>query len=220
MLNSLYGRFGMNPYLNKHSIIDSETHLNLMDKFNIIDVIPLQNNKELISYTEYNQDEFIDNDSLVNVAIAATITAAARVYMSKFKNMNDITLYYSDTDSIDVDKPLDFKYIGNDLGQLKLEHIFEEAIYLAPKVYGGKTNDYEYIKIKGLKNPIPFNDLKSLLKRGKFLEISNEKWYKSLSKGNITIKDEIYTLAITDSKRNLIYDNNNIFADTEPIILN
>jgi hypothetical protein len=31
-----------------------------------------------------------------------------------------------------------------------LEHIFNEAIFVAPKVYGGKTDDYEYVRIKGL----------------------------------------------------------------------
>jgi|SRR5947207_11673843 len=79
---------------------------------------------------------------------------------------------------------------------MKLEHIFNEAVYLAPKMYGGKTNNYEYVKIKGLKNPIPFNELLSLLKKGNSLLKPNQKRYKSLSKSNITIKDEIYILSV------------------------
>jgi hypothetical protein len=61
--------------------------------------------------------------------------------MSKFKTRNDFNLYYSDTDSIDIDKDkaLDPKFIGPELGKMKLEHIFDDAIYLAPKVYGGIT---------------------------------------------------------------------------------
>lgn len=61
--------------------------------------------------------------------------------------MKDITLYYTDTDSIDIDKPLPSKYIGKELGLIKLEHVFKETIFLAPKVYGGITEDYEYIVI-------------------------------------------------------------------------
>jgi len=34
---------------------------------------------------------------------------------------------------------------------MKLEAILEEAVYLAPKVYGGRTRDSEYVKVKGLK---------------------------------------------------------------------
>jgi hypothetical protein len=46
---------------------------------------------------------------------------------------------------------------------MKLEHIFNETIFLAPKVYRGITDYYEYIKIKGLQNPITFEELKALL---------------------------------------------------------
>ena len=104
-------------------------------------------------------------------------------------------------------------------GQLKLEHIFDEAVYLAPKMYGGKTPNYEYIKIKGLKNPIPFNELIKLLHKGNTSKKPNQKWYRSLSKGHILIKDEFYTLSITESKRQLLYNSNNIFYNTKPLKL-
>ena len=35
----------------------------------------------------------------------AAITSYARIYMAQFKNSNDFKLYYSDTDSIYIDKP-------------------------------------------------------------------------------------------------------------------
>jgi len=53
--------------------------------------------------------------------------------MSHFKNKDDYKLYYTDTDSIYIDKPLDSKFIGSELGQLKLENVFNEATFLAPK---------------------------------------------------------------------------------------
>lgn len=101
--------------------------------------------------------------------------------MSQFKTMKDITLYYSDTDNIDIDKPLNPKYVGKELGQMKLEHIFNDVVYLTPKVYGGITDNYEYVKIKGLKNPIKFNELKPLLYKDNKIEIPQEKWYRNIS---------------------------------------
>jgi hypothetical protein len=95
--------------------------------------------------------------------------------MSQFKTMKDYTIYYTDTDSIDVDRPLPDKYIGRELGLMKLEQIFNEAIFLAPKVYGGITDNYEYIRVKGLKNPIKYAQLEPLLMKDSNLEISQNK---------------------------------------------
>ena len=46
---------------------------------------------------------------------------------------------------------------------MKLEHIFKEGIFIAPKVYGGITDNYELVKVKGLKNTVPFSQLNDLL---------------------------------------------------------
>jgi hypothetical protein len=99
--------------------------------------------------------------------------------MSQFKNSINpdilINLYYTDTDSIDIDTPLEDELIGRGLGQMKLEHIFKEAIFIAPKVYGGLTETYEYVKVKGSKNKISFSELKPLLKKDSKLIISQQK---------------------------------------------
>ena len=95
--------------------------------------------------------------------------------MSKFKNSNEFELFYSDTDSIDISSKLREEYIGKELGQLKLEYIFRDAVYLAPKVYGGLTESKEIIKIKGSKTKIKFEDLKSLLFKDSIININQEK---------------------------------------------
>lgn len=200
-------------------IYNNKTKTNTQENFEITDSIVLKNGKELISYSPINESDSEESTSLTSIAIAAAITAGARVFMSYFKNMDGYELYYSDTDSIDINKPLPDEYVGEELGQLKLEHIFDEAVYLAPKMYGGKTPNYEYIKIKGLKNPIPFNELIKLLHKGNTSKKPNQKWYRSLSKGHILIKDEFYTLSITESKRQLLYNSNNIFYNTKPLKL-
>lgn len=87
----------------------------------------------------------------INIAIASAITAGARVEMSFFKNNPNFKLYYSDTDSAVIDAPLPDFMVGNGLGQMKLEHTINKAIFLAPKVYGLVDIDgNEIIKVKGI----------------------------------------------------------------------
>lgn len=167
----------------------------------------------------------------ISIPIASSITALSRVYMSQFKNKPLFDLLYTDTDSAFTDKTIDSKLIGKDLGQLKFEHDFFKVIYLAPKVYGGIENLSkdkkssqvklgQYIKVKGLKDSknIDFNSLQNLLIKNSELSISNEKWYRNFSEGNITIKEELYTLMVTENKRIPIYEKN-IFVDTKAYTL-
>jgi hypothetical protein len=59
----------------------------------------------------------------VSIGIAAAITAYARIHMSQFKNNPNFNLYYSDTDSIYIDKPLPDHMISSTiLGKMKLEN--------------------------------------------------------------------------------------------------
>src|SRR6266478_2198430 len=116
----------------------------------------------------------------VSIGIAAAITAYARIHMSQFKNNPDFNLYYSDTDSIYIDKPLPEEMRSNTiLGKMKLEYILKNAIFLAPKVYYLETED-----------------------------------------GKIKIREDLYTLKVTDNKRKLIYNQNNKFINTIPYIIN
>ena len=140
--------------------------------------------------------------------------------MSLFKNMEGFNIYYSDTDLLCILKPLPQEFVGPELGKFKLEYIFDEAVFLSPKVYGGITSNSEIVRVKGLKNPVKYNLLLTLLKKGSSLQTQNEIWYRDLSTGQITIKDEIYTLSVTGNKRQLIYNENNYFVSTKPIYIN
>jgi hypothetical protein len=141
--------------------------------------------------------------------------------MSIFKTNSKLEILYSDTDSLDLEETLNSEYVGTKLGEMKLEHIFDEAIFLGPKMYGGKTSEYEYVKIKGLKNPIAFDELKPLLQKGSSLEVEQEKWYSDFSNAQFHVKDELYTLMVTDNKRKLVYSEgeNGEFIDTKPLLL-
>ena len=238
LMNSLYGRFGMNPELENYTIIDNDELDTYFSQYIIKNIIHLNsknldnndNNKLLISYLNKNSEDKLNNFTHFNgkskkipnisVPIAAAITANARIFMSQFKNDPNLTIYYTDTDSLFTNKPLDSKFIGKELGKFKLEYIFKDAVFLGPKIYGGiTTENKEIIKIKGYKNKVPFTDLISLLNKSSTLDLNQNKWFKSIENGNITVKEQIYSLTLTENKRELIFDNNKLIG-TKPFKLN
>jgi hypothetical protein len=230
--NSLYGKFGMKPESTLVEIFDTSNTKELEKAIRVIEdndrlikdlfkidnhVITVRDNIDNYSYSE-DLDMFHGLD--VNVAIASCITAGARVFMSQFKNNPNYNLYYSDTDSIVIDKPLPSNMVGPNIGQLKLEYIVDKAVFLAPKVYGLVTVDgEEIIKIKGVSKDIvsklQFSDLEALLIKDSSREFIQEKWFSKLYEGEIIILDMAYTLKVTSNKRNPIYIDG-IYENTEP----
>jgi hypothetical protein len=232
IMNSLYGKFGMRDEITIFEIYSSLTPEDkaLLDSYldlyntSITDILELKNHTLLIrkgiTDLNYNEKEDFYHGSEVNVAIASAITAEARIVMSFFKNNPDFKLYYSDTDSIFINKPLPDYMVGSALGQLKLEYIVEKAVFLAPKVYALITDDgTEIIKVKGLKHNVisklQFSDLESLLIQDSSREFNQEKWFKSIINGQITTSDNIYTLKATSNKRIQIYENG-VYNSTRP----
>lgn len=230
LMNSLYGKFGMKverttvDIFNLNNDTDKLALRELLDTVgdSIQDFIELENNKYLFVRNTlsnvFNNELYHGSD--VNIAIASTITAGARVFMSAFKNNGLYTLYYSDTDSIIIDRLLNPKLVGSALGQLKLEHIIERAVFLAPKVYGLVDVDgTETIKIKGVTSDVTsninINDLEKLLIKDSSKVFNQNKWYKSLIKGNIHITDVLYNLKVTSNKREAVYFEG-IFDGTKP----
>ena len=179
-MNSLYGRFGMNPNLESHAIIDNIEIDKYVDKYDVVDIKELNNDKILISYQDI---ETIENTKFLNhnyknvsVPIASAITAYSRIFMSQFKNSTQYKIYYTDTDSLYVDKPLNHKFIGCKLGQFKLENTFTKAYFLGPKIYAGLTTSGQVIsKIKGYKNKLNLNEFSELLNYNYKIELMQEK---------------------------------------------
>ena len=224
LMNSLYGKFGMKlektivDIFNLNLSTDRIAFKALTDKVgeSIQDHVELGDNKYLFvrSTTSALLEEDSYHGSDVNIAIASTITAAARVHMSQFKNNPNFNLYYSDTDSVVTDKAIEPKLIGEALGQVKLEHIIKKAVFLAPKVYGlVDVTGKETIKIKGITDEITstihINDLDYLLIHDTNKVFNQHKWYKSLLGGTITISDVLYNLKVTSNKRITIYEDGN-----------
>jgi hypothetical protein len=166
LLNSLYGRFGMDDNFAKITIIDKDFYPDFENKYldNIVDKIDLGDYLLIFYLSPSEEDSEIHN---VSIAIAAAITAYYRIHMTQFKNNPNINLYYSDTDSIYTDSDINDSFIDEKvLGILKLEHVCKKAIFLTPKVYCLETIEGEFIyKIKGLKNDtdLCFQDFEKLL---------------------------------------------------------
>jgi hypothetical protein len=179
LLNSLYGRFGMNDNFPKIDIIPKNYIKEFENKFLdvLIDKIELDDQILVIYDSEDSFKEYSTHN--ISVSIAAAITAYARIHMSQFKNNPDINLYYTDTDSIYTDSDIDKIFIDNKtLGKLKLEYICEEAIFLSPKVYCLKLENGQIIyKAKGLKHEVELNfkDFKRLLTKNFKLEKTQPK---------------------------------------------
>ena len=213
LMNSLYGRFGMSPFMEKHKVIHYHEHDEYLNK-NIREIIDLNNGKEIISFLDDTKTNLN-----ISICIAMAITSYARIHMSQFLNLPGYVLYYTDTDSVFLDKPLPDYMIGKELGKMKLEGIYDEAIFIAPKVYGVKSENINYTKVKGLKNKITYNDLSTLLLKNQTLEIPQEKWYRSISNSRITIINELYTLMKTETKRKIVYSADGIAKSTEPFYI-
>ena len=203
MLNSLYGKFGMRKDSTKIEIYaiknesDRLQFKQLLDNWgtSIKDWVLLDN--QVIIIRDVTTDlkdnpESIEgyHGSETNIAIASAITSEARILMSTFKNNPHYTLYYSDTDSCVLDTPLPVELVGTALGQVKLEHVIKKAVFLAPKVYALITEDgKEILKIKGvtpktiLDANINLEDIGNLLLQDSSKDLTQEKWYSSITKG-------------------------------------
>ena len=218
IMNSLYGRFGMKLINNIQKFLNKVDFFKLTEDSNceIEDFLDLGENGFFVNYINNN---IKNNEHKVCVAIASAVTAYGRVAMSKFKKNLELIILYSDTDSVFIIGDLPIELIGNELGKFKLEYVFKEVVMLGPKLYMGITTEDKIVaKIKGYKNAkeINFDDFKSLLNKNNIsLDLNHDKWYRDLSTSNITIKNQLYKLMITENKRKIIYDDNGIAIGTK-----
>lgn len=176
LLNSLFGRFALHYNLG-HTVV---VGLDIFDQMFNEDSLIIENFNDfndgfyLVTYKTRSGNEggvvSKDNRSKSSISVSAAITAYARIYMSQFKKPDqDFNLFYTDTDSIFIDKPLFDHLIGKELGEMKLEYILKKAVFLASKVYVGKiqSQDKKICKIKGYKDKVKIKDLEKLLLKTK-----------------------------------------------------
>jgi len=227
LMNSLYGRFGMRDEFHQIrvlSIKEFNKFISLVGNLNLT--------RDIIKLDEHflvQTDQTSNQTRNINIAIAAAITAHARIFMSKFKNHPNLKLFYTDTDSIHCNlspdqmmKLFPRMVSSTGLGKLKLESVAKRAIYLAPKCYILETISGETIcKVKGLTQAVVtnFNEFEQLLVKDSFIKKTQTKWYKSLSEGTIRVLEQTYTLQQTHNKRELVYADNKLIG-TRPYVIN
>lgn len=223
LMNSLYGRFGINPESLVTEICNKERYDFLIKKGNISTADKLSEDYFIVSYTS-NSVDVVDSDwkapRISAVQLSAAITACARIYMHEFISRDDC--YYTDTDSAVLGSPLpEDKVSSTTLGMLKLEYTIDKAIFLAPKSYilysdGGGVIMKHKGAAKSLVHPEWFNSQYADPSQTNPTNITANfriDWH-NLSIGR---KDYVYNLGIRlGTKRDPIYDNNNLWVDTKP----
>lgn len=213
MMNSLYGRFAMRPINNEFTFCNWAEFKSITEKFLVNDYIQFNSESFFVDFTNGDHADTgqLEKYPKVSIGISSAVTAYARVYMSKFKNNPNFNLYYTDTDSIFIDKELDSELVSKKLGKFKLECKIKEGVFLGPKIYAYITEDGKYTcKVKGYKDSssISFTNMKDLLKKNSKLELDHVKSFRKLSVAEIEMKEQLYSLKKTENKQEFIYKLN------------
>ena len=230
LLNNLLGRFGMDITKPITRLVNKKVLDELISTRELNSpVINITENDYLISYYPEISREICESHGLdyvkvynsslgpkdmeyykefkdVSLTTAAAITSYARIYMSKIKL--DIlskggSIYYTDTDSIVTDIPLDSNIVGDKLGQFKLEGELKEAYFITSKTYclhfkEKKKDKYIHIKVKGGYN--------GSLNKSDFIKMYKGFGVEALKRNTITNKKEGFVL-IGNKKINLNSDS-------------
>lgn len=97
-MNSLYGRFGLNPWLGECVFMSKDEYTKLVESGLLKD----ENLEDKVEFNNHYLIEYRNNDKFglqSYLPIAIAVTAYSRIFMSTIKNREDITICYSDTDS-------------------------------------------------------------------------------------------------------------------------
>lgn len=151
LMNSLYGRFGINPKSTTTEVCDESRYKDLIRNSELIFADMLCDNYYIVAYhsnTGTNEDYWNPPRNSA-VQLSAAVTAAARIYMYPYISREDC--YYTDTDSVVLGKPLPEDVISSSvLGKFKLEDRIIKGYFLAPKSYYYTTKDgTDVLKYKG-----------------------------------------------------------------------
>lgn len=248
LMNSLYGRFGMQNISEDTFLIEDKPIYELLFNIkksdwrgNLLTVDTDDNNLDWIlenpnlnlELKNYIQDIFNEKykvkDLVGNVAISSLITAQARIKLHKAIlsiEKRGGTIFYYDTDSIFTDLKLSNSKVSDNLGDWKLEYEIKKGIFLASKCYIIKTENNKIIKkFKGINSKYmldtDFEEFYKALKKGaKFDSIVVENNFLiNKEKLHIYTRKNEYNPTFLSKKYEKIYENDK-FVRTRPINLN
>ena len=199
LLNGLYGYFGRKlDYDSLKFIKASDTYI--YNNIDLIDEWDVSPDYKLVRYEDKHPDKEEDiwdmlnksnlRGNLMNIGISSAIASYARIHMHKFKTIKDNNVIYSDTDSVILEKPL--KNVTSLLGDMKLEYIIKEGLFIRPKLYGLITDKGEKIvKAAGYpQNSVEYKDIKKSYKDKDYVKhIKTTRFYKIINGLKIDIKE-------------------------------
>jgi hypothetical protein len=136
LMNSLYGRFGINPKSTTTEVCDEDRYKELIRHSGLIFGDMLSENYYILAYHSNTGTgpDYWNPPKNSAVQLAAAVTASARIYMYPYISREDC--YYTDTDSVVLGQPLPKEVISSSvLGLFKLEDRIKKGYFLAPKSY-------------------------------------------------------------------------------------
>ena len=151
VMNSFYGKLGMSLIRQSYLKASAENRCRMIAELPIYEYESEYAGKFLegwISIEPYKA-------AYVQPHIAAYVTAYARLELIKqihHEQDRGNSVYYCDTDSMVVEKPLETEYVhDSEFGKWKLEAYIKEGIFLAPKLYAELHPDESpTLKAKGV----------------------------------------------------------------------
>ena len=225
-LNQLYGYFGRRKTLIETKNVYTKDLMRYYANYTIFSEIKINENITTIlmsSNLDYDLINEIKSDThldlLTNfrnvkshVGIAAAVTAYARIEMMRYKallNKLGIQLFYTDTDSIFVDKELPPHLIGDNLGLMKDElngGIIKKAYFLGIKKYGYiDNNNITHSVFSGVeRNSLTWNEIELIAEGITIEKQSPAKFYKNLENLNINIKNNLKTSIVFNTRKQLL----------------
>nr|CAD1835852.1 unnamed protein product [Ananas comosus var. bracteatus] len=187
LMNSLYGRFGMNPESTVTEICNQKRYEELMKMDNFQSAEMLTENYYIVNYitnSSFAEDDNWKAPKMSAVQLAAAVTACARIHMYPYISRPDC--YYTDTDSVVLGCPLSDDLISSmEMGKFKLEYFVKKGIFLAPKSYMLETVDEQHNRLEKIQ----------------------------IGKKDILIKLGLPQ----STKRENVYDSENVWIETRPI---
>ena len=233
LLNTPYGRMGMNNIRDKIDIVSKKEFESLELKFNIINSFEISENEVFVKYSKlpdpikceqsgFNYDEeiikIIDSDVINNSpAIAAAVSSWARITMYPIITK----AFYTDTDSVFLKNELNPDLVGKEIGKFKQEYggVIKKAIFPSNKLYFLDTLKGAISKNKGYSGKLSLHDYIELYNGG-FLEVTDKRWKPLLELETVKfIPDQKYLIKSDYDKRNKIYSLGK-WIDTSPLLIN
>ena len=103
---------------------------------------------------------------------------------------------------------------------MKLEYKVNRGVFLGPKLYALESDSGVVMKVKGLhETKLSFEDMLTLLDNNS-LKTTHTIWKRNMKEGLITLKEQLFSIGVTSTKREIIRDINGKFIDTKPYNIN